>query len=208
MLFYLALLIILLLLIGGIIYWIFKTIGFFRNKQNKKGWFHLSLILIIIAFVCWELRIIPIASDNDFKNKTENLTGKKFWSWNIYQFDDFGIRGEGFTLESYRLSNKMTEYFKNPDEDFFQNYPNKNIGNAKWKKTPISIEDTKSLKFVTPIYGSWSEKRQNEVREIYHQINEIIYEPDSYYCFIENNQTDFYLISPKQKIIIWINHNM
>ena len=207
MIFYLVIFFLLIFCVFGLFYWIYKIIQFYKTKQSKKATIHLFIFIILFIFLSWELRIIPISQDNDFKNKTKNLTGKKFWSWNIYRFDDFGFR-DGFTIETYKLNEENVAYFKNPNPYFFTKYPNEKIGNTKWKKTPLKIEDTESYKFVTPIYGNWSKKRQLEVQKQYDLINKIINEKGSYYSIQESNQTDFYLISPKYKVIIWINHDM
>ena len=113
MIFYLILFLLLILIIIAVIYWIYKIVIFFINKRSKKGFLHLSIFLILFSFLSWELRILPISLNNDFKNKTENLTGKKFWGWNIYRFNDFGFR-DGFTIETYRLNEEIAEYFKKP----------------------------------------------------------------------------------------------
>ena|SRR5690606_11 len=207
MIFYLIILILIIIIVIGLIFWFYKIIMFFKNSQIKKGLIQLSVLLFLLLFLTWEFRILPISLNNDFKNKTEDLTGKKFWSWNIYRFEDFGFR-DGYIIETYRLNDEVAKSFEQPNQEFFTKYPNKNIGKTKWKKTPLKLEDLEDYEFVTPIYGSWSEKRQKEVKYQYNLINKIIKEEGAYYFLEKTNQTDFYLISPKYKIMVWINHDM
>jgi hypothetical protein len=174
----------------------------YYKAGNKKA-FQINLIILIFltTIVLWKLRIIPLALNNDFKNKTAQLTGKKFWSWNNYRYEELGIRGEGYTLEIYNLNSEMTEYFKNPNPEFFQKYPTNDISDMKWKTTPVDTSDKNTLEHMTPNYSGW----KNEIINKQEYIRRIANEPEGYYCYKAN---DFYLISYKEKIILWINHNM
>jgi energy-coupling factor transporter transmembrane protein EcfT len=200
---YLLLGLALLLLVALFIYWFYRIIKLLKNGYKRAFTLNLTLFLFLLLFIMWELRILPFSLTNDFKNKTEQLTGKKFWSWNNYRFDELGIRGEGYTLEIYDLSSEIANYFKNPGEDFFQKFPLGQIASVKWQKTPVKQEDQEVLMFVTPTYAGWDK----EIIDKQSFIREIANKPGSYYSF-KKGSTDFYLISPEKKIILWINHNM
>lgn len=156
--------------------------------------------------MCWELRIIPLSANWDFRNKTKDLTGKQFWSWNDFRYDEIGIRGEGFTFEIYKLNEKVAEYFTKPEKDFFEQFPAEKFETTKWKETPIL--DTGLINFVTPIYGNWSKSLQKEIEEKQLIVRQVANNNGSYYAVRQSHGTDLYLISPKRKIIIYINHNM
>lgn len=206
--FYLIILLVLLLLLVAIGYWVYRIFRFFRQRQTKKGFINISILSFLLLLFCWEMRIIPLSITNDFKNRTEQLTGEKFWSWNEYRYEEISIRGEGYTFEIYNLSPEMAEYFKNPTKDFFENYPADIFETSKWKKTPISESEDEILEFVTPTYGNWNVDLQKEISEQQNLIKRLAKTSGSYYAFKHKSSTDFYLISPKERIIVYINHNM
>ncbi len=199
--FYLFLLLVLLIIIALIIYWVYRIFKLYKPGSKNTFRIHLIIFLCLTTLVLWELRIIPLASNNDFRNKTLNLTGKTFWSWNKYRYDEFSVRGEGYTLEIYDLNNEMTNYFKKPDKEFFEKYPAQSISEMKWKRTPVDSSDQTILEYMTPTYGGWRKaiiKKQEYIRRVAN-------EPGGYYTY---KGDDFYLISYREKIILWINHNM
>jgi hypothetical protein len=198
---YLILFLVLLLLIVVSIYWLYRIYKFHKTGNKKAFRINLIIFLSLTTVVLWELRIIPLASDYDFRNKTIELTGKKFWSWNRFRYEDLGVRGEGYTLEIYNLNSEMANYFKQPNVEFFEKYPTKNMCDMKWKKTPVDNSDKNTLEYMTPNYSGWGHEIVNKQE----YIRRIANEPGGYYCYQGN---DFYLISYKEKIILWINHNM
>lgn len=147
-----------------------------------------------------------MSADLDFRNQTKVLTGKQFWCWNDYRYNEFGIRGEGFTFEIYKLNDEMAKYFTNPDRAFFEHFPSEKLEATKWKETPIL--DTELVNYVTPIYGNWSHSLRKEIEEKQKIVRLIAKEKGSYYAIRRSHGTDLYLISPKRKIIIYIYHNM
>ena len=195
-----------LLLVIGPLYWLSRIVRFFRNGQTRKGSINLTLLCLLALTICWELRLIPLSSDWDFRNKTLELTGKQFWSWNDYRYDEMGLRGEGFTFEIYSLNEQMVDYFAKPSKNFFTQYPEESLQTSKWSQTPIT--DTDLINYVTPIYGNWSKSLQAEIRQKQELVRQIAMEAGSYYAIKRSNGTDLYLISPKHKVIIYINHNM
>ena len=164
------------------------------------------ILAFLTLFVLWELRIIPLSVDLDFRNQTKELTGKQFWCWNDYRYEEGGVRGEGFTFEIYKLNDEMVKYFEHPDKDFFERFPSQKFEATKWKETPIL--DTNLVNYITPIYGNWSRSLQKEIKEKQKIVKQISREKGSYYAVRRSHGTDLYLISPKMGIIVYINHNM
>jgi hypothetical protein len=203
---YLLLLLLCLLVLTGLIFWIIKTIKLFGQKRTKPAAINTVVIGLIALFTCWELRIIPLSADLDFKNQTKDLTGREFWSWNEYRYDEIGIRGEGFTFEIYKLNNELAKYFTNPDAEFFEHFPSNKFETTRWKKTPIL--DTEFVNYMTPIYVNWSKSLQKEIQDKQAIVKQVAKNNDSYYAIRQSHGNDLYLISPKLKIIIYINHNM
>jgi len=203
---YLILFLLLIAVIVGLVFWLVKIFKFYRQKRTKIATINSVIFGLLILVISWELRIIPLSADWDFRNMTEDLTGKQFWSWNDYRYEEIGVRGEGFTFEIYKLNDDIAKYFTNPDKDFFENFPIKKFETTKWKETPIL--DTEFIDYITPIYGNWSKSLQKEIGEKQLIVRQVASDKGSYYAIRQSHGTDLYLISPKRKIIIYINHNM
>ncbi len=204
--FYLIILILLISVLIGLVFWLYNIIKFYRQKKTKQAVVN-SLIFSLLALItCWELRIIPLSADWDFRSKTKELTGIQFWASNDFRYDEISVRGEGFTFEIYKLNEETAKYFIKPEKEFFEKYPSDIFETTKWKETPI--RDTVLLNFVTPIYGNWSKSIQNEIKEKQVIVRQVANDKGSYYAVRQSHGTDLYLISPTRKIIIYINHNM
>lgn len=199
--FYLILFLVPLILLFLSIYWLYRIIKYYKSGNKKTFRINLIIFILLTTIVLWELRIIPLSLNNDFRNRTLELTGKKFWSWNNYRYDELSVRGEGYTMEIYNLNSEMTNYFKNPNIEFFEKYPTRNISDMKWKRTPVDSSDKNVLEYMTPNYSGW----KNEIVNKQGYIRNIANESGGYYCYQGN---EFYLISYKERIILWINHNM
>lgn len=195
---------------GLLIYWNYRIIKLFVNKRYKNASIHTSILLIISCILLWELRIIPLSRTNDFRNKTEELTGKEFWSWNDFRYEEYSVRGEGFSFEIYKLKPEIAKYFENPPNSFFENYPTDTYSLTKWGKTPIRDCEMEILEFLTPVYGNWNDNNKREIEEKQNLVKEIALENGSFYVIdtIIMKDATIYLISPEKKLIIWINHNM
>lgn len=204
--FYLTIFLLLIAVLIGLVFWLFKIVKLYRQKKTKPAVVNSIIFGLLTLIICWELRIIPLSADWDFRNKTKELTGKQFWAWNDYRYDELGIRGEGFTFEIYKLNDDIAKYFSNPDKDFFDNFPHEKFETTKWKETPIV--DTELVNFVTPLYGNWSPSLREKIGKKQKIVKEIALDAGSYYAVRQSHGTDLYLISPKRKIIIYINHNM
>lgn len=207
---FIILFIVLILAVGLFVFWVFKIVKFFIAKRYKIAIINTSILIIIVFGILLELRIIPLSSANDFKNRTAELTGKQFWSSSDFRHEDISVRGEGFTFEIYKLKPEIAEYFKCPPNSFFQKFPTDNYSLTKWKKTPIKQSEMDKLEFITPMYGNWSENEKRKIGDKQSLVKQIALESGSYYVFdtIIGKDVTMYLIAPKQKLIIWINHNM
>lgn len=204
--FYLLIFVLLVIIIIVLVFWLFKIFKFYSQKRTKIAIINSIIFGLLTLVICWELRIIPLSANWDFRNKTKELTGKQFWSWNDYRYNEIGIRGEGFTFEIYKLNDETAKYFIDPDKDFLERFPSEKFETTKWKETPIL--DTALLDFITPLYGNWSQSLQKEIKDKQMIVRQVAKDKGSYYAVRQSHGTDLYLISPKRKIIIYINHNM
>ncbi|MCD4792267.1 MAG: hypothetical protein K8R54_03475 [Bacteroidales bacterium] len=202
--FYLIILLILIAIIVGLIVWIFYLVKLFRKGRKKSFAIQVSILALFLIFVTWKFQIFPRSKNFYIKERTEQLTGKSFWSWKEFSYEEISVRGEGYTLDIYKFNDEMANYFSNPDSAFFQKYPLDEETDIKWQQTPVSEIEKEILEFVTPIYVGW----EGEIVEKQDFIKNIANKNGSYYSYRHGGSTNFYLISPKDKLIIMINHNM
>jgi hypothetical protein len=202
--FYIIILLILIGLLVGLIVWIIRLIGLYRKGRKKSFTIQVSILTAILVFLTWEFQIFPLSKNFYIQDRTTELTGQKFWSTEEFDYEEISVRGEGYTLDIYKFDEETAEYFKNPDKNFFDNFPPKEFADIKWTRTPVQENEQEILGFVTPIYGGWKGEivdRQDFIRQKANQ-------PGAYYSYDDGGSTNFYLIAPDKRLVILINHNM
>lgn len=204
MIIYLIILLVLIGLLIGLLIWIRRLFRLYKKGGGKSFTIQVLILTALMIFVTWKLQIFPLSKNFYFKDRTTELTGQKFWSWEEYDFEEIGVRGEGYTLDIYKFSDETAKYFNNPDEDFFNNFPPKELADIKWKSTPVSENEQKILEFVTPSYSGW----KKEIEEKQYFIRQIASQPGAYYSYDDGGSTNFYIIAPEKRLVILINHNM
>ena len=125
MAFYLIILLVLLGLLAGLIVWIYRLFRLYKKGNKKSFTIQVSILTVILIFLTWELQIFPLSKNFYIQDRTTELTGKKFWSWKEFDYEEIGVRGEGYTLNIYKFNEETAEYFKNPDKEFFNILPKK-----------------------------------------------------------------------------------
>jgi len=201
---YLILFLLLIGLIVGLIIWIVRLFKLYRKGKRKSFAIQVSILTVLLILLTWELQVFPLSKNFYIQDRTTELTGKKFWSWEEFDYEEISVRGEGYTLDIYKFSEETAEYFKNPDREFFDNLPTKELSDIRWTRTPVKESEQRILEFVTPTYGGWKGEiieRQNYIRQIANQSG-------SYYSYDDGGSTNFYLIVPDKRLVILINHNM
>jgi hypothetical protein len=211
MIFYLIIFLILVAILVGFCIWIYRLIKLYKNGNKKSFWIQSTILATIIVIITWNLRIFPFSKNIYIKEQTELLTGKSFWSWELYDYEEISVRGEGYTIDIFEFDEKIAEYFKNPDSVFFEKYPieldyRKNWTRNTWKKTPVIESEIEYLEHSTPHYGNW----KGEIVERMEFVRELAKKEGSFYAFNNRgeNNVDFFILCPKEKLIIMINHNM
>ena len=206
MVIYIVALALLILLIWLVYFWLTRIFRLYNQGKPKRKAFtiHLLLFALVVIIAGWYLRILPFSKNVYIMNQTENLTGEKFWSWKEYTYSDGSVRSEGYSLDIYRFNNSTASHFEYPDSSFFNSDPEVQISTSKWKPTPVSESELEVLEFVTPIYAGWGPK----IIEKQTFIKEIATSPGSFYAYKDGNATNFFLLSPKRRLIIFIYHNM
>ena len=188
------------------VFWIFSLVKLYRKGKAKRKLFYVQAILLstILIAISWQLHTFPLSRNFYINEQAAKITGKSFWSWKEFSYDDgVDFRGEGYTLDIYKFNNDMAAYFVNPSDEFFKDFPPQKLSSIRWTKTPIKEEEQSILEFVTPVYGGW----KGEIVERQDFIREIATKEGAYYAYQRDN-TNFYLIVPKKRLFIMIYHNM
>lgn len=201
---YLILFLLLIGLIVGLIIWIVRLFRLYRKGKKKSFAIQFSILTALLILLTWEFQIFPLSKNFYIQDRTTELTGKKFWSWKEFDYEEISVRGEGYTLDIYKFNEEIAEYFKNPDKEFFDNFPTKELADIRWTRTPVKESEQEILEFVTPNYGGW----KGEIVERQDFIRQIANQPGSYYSYDDGGSTNFYLIAPDKRLVILINHNM
>ncbi|PQB05778.1 hypothetical protein [Aureitalea marina] len=202
--FYLLILIILIGLLIGLLVWVIRLFRLYKKGKKKSFAIQVSILTVLLVFITWELQIFPLSKNFHIKGRTTELTGKKFWSWEEFNYEDISVRGEGYSLDIYKFNEETADYFRNPSHEFFDIYPKNELADIKWTKTPVKEDEQRILEFVTPNYGGW----EGEIVEQQKIIRTIANQPGAYYSYQDEWSTNFYLIVPEKQLVILINHNM
>jgi hypothetical protein len=195
-----------------LIIWSIRIVKLFRKGKAKRKSFYFEgmIFTLIIGMICWNLGIFPMSRNLYVKEVSEKITGKSFWSEKEFSFDEISVRGEGYSIDVFKFNDEIAEYFKNPGKEFFENYPKEleyrgNWERVKWKKTPVIESEQIYLENATPHYGNWNDKKKEKMDFVRNLANR----NGGMYAFnTKNGDVDFFIISPEEKLIVIINHNM
>ena len=145
----------------------------------------------------------------------EELTGQAFWTKQLYEYiPSRAFNGDGYSLNIFSINEEVSKKLIEPNKEFYSNYPEssrKEWVKQKWKKSPVEYVDEKFLDFALPVYGG---NRNSALTNKYKMIRKLLNKKGSYYSYTANMSgdrvwdIDFYVLSPKDKKIITINHNM
>lgn len=201
---------------------IFLAYQIFRatRKRNRKNIIVFSSIfLALILIPGYYFKLLP-GSDflwkpiDERKEKKYNheITGLEFNLENpIYEYEtERDFNGDGYSIWIFKLDDISANYFLYPDDDFFSKFPNVKIRNhwesEFWKSTPILENENSFFSFAN-----------HQVEGMKFSLKELINEEGNYYAYqyyihnysgdIRIGNIDFYIICPKRKLFIHINHN-
>jgi len=194
-----------------LIVWGVRIIRSFINKQDKSKTRFIEAIVyaILVSSITWNIGIFPISKNFYVKQQAEQITGKTFWSWKEFAFEEVSVRGEGYSIYAYKYGKEIAQYFLNPDKSFFNNYPvkpdhRKNWESIKWKSTPVQMDEKNILKIATPSYAGWNQSKLDKMKFIENLANQT----GNYYAYNSNgSDVDFYIINPENRLFVMINHN-
>ena len=159
-----------------------------------------------LFYFAWTFRIIPYANNFYVQDRTEYLTGKKFWSQKEFIFESMSVRGESYVFEVYKFNDETSEFFEQSDSLFFAEFPPDNMTDIRWTRTPIEKSEKEILEFVLSFHNS----QDKELMKWQNIIREEAYKSRSYYSYSQRvirQKTYFYIIIPEMNYIgiIYLN---
>ena len=196
---------------------LFKSISESNQVKTKRNIFLLIGLMIFSGFVFdvlpgSNLFWWPVDAINS-RDYTENLTGKAFiLPEPLYDWDSGrSFHGDGSSITIYKIDEDIVQYFQNPDSTFFTHYPTEGIRKGwkitEWTPNPITPEHEYAFDFITYIDNSSD-----------YDLDQMLKSEGNYYSFKCNvftyegeeeriGDVDFFIISPKHKVLILLNEN-
>lgn len=195
-----------------LLFWTVRLVKLYRRGKSKRTLFVIEGLVFstIIGVALWNLGVFPMSKQLYIKKVSEEITGNSFWSSKEFSFDEISIRGEGYSIDVYKFNDEVADYFKSPDQDFFESYPQElkyrnTWKREKWKRTPVTEIDQVHLTTATPTYANWNQNKMERMNSVRNLANN----SGGFYAFnTKNGDVDFFIIAPKEKLFVMINHNL
>lgn len=197
----------LLMVIGGV-WWLVRILKAYRKGRKKPALLQFSVMVVFAGTMLWKLELFPLSKNLRIKEQTESLTGRSFWPWKKYAYEDWGFRGEGYELDMYSFDEETAAYFKSPDSAFYA----RDLNGAEWYKqsssgwrhTPVDSSGLRFLEIATPDYSEW----EGEILDHLDEVRRWGRTSGSLYAYRGNpGNIDFFLINPAERVIVMITHN-
>lgn len=153
-------------------------------------------------------------------NYFERVTGYKMNPDEEYVYETMrSIHGDGYSIWVNKISDKDALYFENPTHLFFTKYPIKSDAREhweqhKWKKGPMDSNEIEYLNFALDEELPIEKEYSKNLRAWFSLIRESMKSSDCLYSYnyLKHDENyigniDFYIILPKLRLLITINHN-
>jgi len=198
-----------------------KMIMAYRKKEKRRLKKLAILLTVLILLPGFFFRVLP-GSDllwapyDHYQDRAfyQELTGLEFNDEGIFFEHDSerSFNGDGYSISIYKLDQKTANYFKSPPAAFFKKHPHLGIRTdwqiQHWKRTPIDTSEQQFLDFA-----------HSSLPTLDFELQDLLNEKGNYYAYRYYmstpsnrdeyvNNIDFYIICPKRKLLIDINHNI
>ena len=140
--------------------------------------------------------------------ESKELFGQRFWIGSpIMAYDSpRGFNGDGYSIEVLPMPDELVMFLSPPPANFTTNYPIKPVFRAywegvHWRPTPVSSGDS-YLDFA--LEGGTGPAAT--------LLNRLAHQPGSWYAYFHSSNgylenIDYWLVCPKERVIVWVNHN-
>jgi hypothetical protein len=125
------------------------------------------------------------------------------------------FNGDGYSISVHALNEEFAKWVEASESDLIAHYPVKpsvrdHWAQVTWKRTPITSDDQKYLDFACSEYASGDASQLAKAKQL---TLKLAHEPGHLYAFCHQTHSygigdiDFYILSPKTKKLVMINHN-
>jgi hypothetical protein len=186
----------------------------------KLFYFQIIVLTLVLFYITWIFRIFPGSTIYYERKYNKALTGLSFTAKEVYVHNsERYFNGDGYSMTVFELDETIANKFTNPTSDFFTDYPIKDNDRkdwlaVQWKKSPINDNEKLFLDFA---FGEFIPKDKIEAKQLQDQfdyIDKIMHSKECYYAYNYKmhgeeivGDIDFFIIVPKDKKLIIINHN-
>ncbi len=203
------------LIILGIFFLWGKRIWKNRNERTRlKLILNITLFSIMFIYLTYQTRMLPGSEAISNRLYVQELTGNQFWvTASFKNTSERAFNGDGYSIYIYDISDDVANSFLTPSPDFFTEFPKSDRDSwtkVTWRKSPIKESENKIVDFA--IWSRSTLPESNKLKEN-KLIRKILSEKGNYYAYAVSIQSygvsnvDFYILSPKEKKLICINHN-
>jgi hypothetical protein len=205
---YLIVLLLVLLLFGAGLWWLWRVVNAFRAGRVRSAWLQLGVLLLVAIPILWHLEVLPLSRNFRFVDEAELLTGQRFWGWRDGGVDETSIRGEGYWLEFFTIREEVAQRFHQPEVSFFAHRPQSawitQRGWHGWKRCPVLPTDSAIFVSATPILRGWSSTNIEAVERLKRWGRA----PGCYYAYDGGaGSLNFYMINPNERAMAIVHSN-
>ncbi|MFK7749821.1 MAG: hypothetical protein AB8B65_15605 [Kordia sp.] len=175
---------------------------------------NVTLFSFIFIYLTYQTRMLPGSEAISNRLYAQELTGNQFWVTESFKnISERAFNGDGYSIYIYDISEDVANSFLTPSPDFFTKFPKSDRDEwtkVKWRKSPIKESENKIVDFAIWSRSTLAESNMLEENKL---IRKILAEKGNYYAYAVNIESrgvfnvDFYILSPKEKKLICINHN-
>lgn len=216
-----------------LIYWLFITgvivvclFLMFRlylsyQRRNKvRVWIAWILLGGFIGCILFVNELIPGSDAYYDYQYTKRILGKGILLDEVYTYESYRepLLGDGYSMYVYEFSEENANYFSDPSQLFFDNFPfgtdasNEHVKN--WQQSPTTSIDSIYRRFALSEYSSFGPKEETDLLKAERLIGALLNEKGNYFAYRarvpeEDWVTDitFFALCPKKKWLIAIYSN-
>ena len=196
--------------------------GIALSWRRHRRFLFISLALTFLLYYAGGLAVslVPGSTQYQHLRLTWMLLGRPFLlSSPVFSFDsERAFNGDGYSIYRYSLPLAVAESLERPPETFFTGLPKKPSYRSEWKtkywrRTPVAQDEQEFVQFASP-RGYFDDASRSEAEFL----QQLLREEDNYYAYFYfmagplNGITwpgniDFFVLSPRRRVLYVINHN-
>jgi len=175
-----------------------------------------SALVLVVVFPGIVWGILPGSSIYLDRVQTRQLVGHSFLlgTPGLSYHTERSFTGDGYSIEVYSISGRAASKLVSPTSDFFKSFPVRpdvrshwEVG--RWRETPSRPEDAEFIEFALvdhKLHGHDSSNPQEIALKLLEQ-------KGNFYSYFYHDPTDylanvdFFILSPKERVLVIVNFN-